>query len=82
MHWLDARGIAGNHIVNESLRVGSDDLDLPFNGDVPQRDVIDEGVVFDHCAPVFGLHEAPRVIHPVVDCRPPAPGFHGKVPVG
>ena len=80
VHGLDERCAAGDDVVDEGFRVGALYLDLSFHGDVPQRDVVDQRVVFHHRAAVFRTHVAAGVVDAVVDGGPPASRFHGQVP--
>ena len=75
VHGFDAGGVAGDHVVDERLGVRADNLDLALDGDVPQGDMIDDGIVFDPGAAVLGTHVAARVVHAVIDRRAPTPGL-------
>ncbi len=82
VHRLDAGHVAGDDVVDEPLRVGSRDADLPLDRDVPHRDVLGQGLVLGRGPAVLGPDVAARVVDAVVDGGPPAARGVREVPVG
>ena len=70
MQRLDARRIAGDNVVDESLRVRSLHADLPFHGHVPHGDVMGQRFMLGRRAAVLGAHVTARV---VLEMRPSSP---------
>ncbi len=80
-HRRDLGRVPGDHEVDERLGVRALDLDLPLDGDVPHRDMVDQRVVLG-VRPTVGVPDvAAGVVDAVVYLGPPAARLHRQVPV-
>src|SRR5699024_11003 len=74
--------ITGNDKVYKCFSIRAFDLDLAFNGDIPQRHMVDQCFVFSRGAAILKPDETPGMVSVVINRCSPAASLHRQMPIG